>query len=111
MLDLSFLKMNEIGSCLILQILQFSFSNIFLALFSFSCLSALKPVCLSLSLSLSPFIRTSKINLGRAVAQAVSRWLPTEAARVRVRAEHVGYAVDNAILGQVFSPEYFGFPC
>jgi hypothetical protein len=46
---------------------------------------------------------------GRAVAQSVSRWLPTAAARVRVRAEHVGFAVDKAALGQVFS-EYFGFP-
>jgi hypothetical protein len=46
---------------------------------------------------------------GRAVAKAVNRWLPT-AARVRVRAEHVGFVVDKAALGQVFS-EYFGFPC
>jgi hypothetical protein len=28
---------------------------------------------------------------GRAVAQAVSRWFPTAAARVRVRAEHKGW--------------------
>jgi hypothetical protein len=48
--------------------------------------------------------------IGRAVAQAVSRWLPTATAQVRVRAEHVGFAVDKAALGQVFS-EYFGFPC
>jgi hypothetical protein len=46
---------------------------------------------------------------GRAVAQAVSRWLPTAAARVRVRAA-CGICVDKAALGQVFS-EYFGFPC
>jgi hypothetical protein len=32
------------------------------------------------------------------------------AARVRVRAGHVGFVVDKAALGQVFS-EYFGFPC
>jgi hypothetical protein len=44
-----------------------------------------------------------------AVAQAVSCWLPTAAARVRVRAEHVGFVVDKAAMGQVFS-EYFGFP-
>jgi hypothetical protein len=31
------------------------------------------------------------------------------AARVRVRAEHVGFVVDKAALEQVFS-EYFGFP-
>jgi hypothetical protein len=47
---------------------------------------------------------------GRAIAQAVSRWLPTAVARVRVRAEHVGFVVDKVVLGQAFS-EYFGFPC
>jgi hypothetical protein len=46
---------------------------------------------------------------GRTVAQAVSRWFPTAAALVRVRAEHVGFVVDKAALGQVFS-DYFGFP-
>jgi hypothetical protein len=45
----------------------------------------------------------------RAVAHAVRRWLPTAAAWVRVRAEHVGFVVDKGALGQVFS-EYFGFP-
>jgi hypothetical protein len=30
-----------------------------------------------------------KMNFGHAVAQAVSRWLPTAAAWVRVREEHV----------------------
>jgi hypothetical protein len=45
---------------------------------------------------------------GRAIAEAVSRWLPTAAAPVRVRAEHVGFVVDKVALGQVFS-EYFGF--
>jgi hypothetical protein len=39
-----------------------------------------------------------------------SRWLPTAAAWVRARAEHVGFVVDKAALGQVFS-EYFGFLC
>jgi hypothetical protein len=47
---------------------------------------------------------------GHAIAQAVSRWLPTAAARVRVRSGHVGFVVDKVALGQVFS-EYFGFPC
>jgi hypothetical protein len=42
---------------------------------------------------------------GRAIAQAVSRWLPTAAARVQV-----GFVVDKVALEQVFS-EYFGFPC
>jgi hypothetical protein len=40
----------------------------------------------------------------RAIAQAVSRWLPTAAAR------HVGFVVDKVALGQEVS-EYFGFPC
>jgi hypothetical protein len=48
--------------------------------------------------------------VGRTLAQAVTRWLLTAAARVRVRAEHVGFVVDRVVLGQVFS-EYFGFPC
>jgi hypothetical protein len=43
---------------------------------------------------------------GRAIAQAVSRWLPTAAARVPSR----GFVVGKVALGQVFS-EYFGFPC
>jgi hypothetical protein len=45
-----------------------------------------------------------------AIAQAVSRWLPTAAAWVRARFAHVGFVVDRVALGQVFS-EYFGFPC
>jgi hypothetical protein len=36
----------------------------------------------------------SQVTCCSAVAQAVSRWLPTAAARVRVRAEHVGFVVD-----------------
>jgi hypothetical protein len=47
--------------------------------------------------------------IGRAIAQVVSRWLPTAVVRVRVRAEHVGFVVDKVALGQVFS-EYFVFP-
>jgi hypothetical protein len=50
--------------------------------------------------------RNTELQKGRAVAQAVRRWLPTAAARVRVRARYV----DKAALGQAFS-EYFGFPC
>jgi hypothetical protein len=46
---------------------------------------------------------------GRAIAQAVSPWLPTAAARVRARSGHVGFVVEKVALGQVFS-EYFGFP-
>jgi hypothetical protein len=47
--------------------------------------------------------------IGPAVAQAVCRWLPTTAVRVRVPAEHVGFVLDKAARGQVFS-EYFGSP-
>jgi hypothetical protein len=43
-------------------------------------------------------------------SQAVSRWLPTAAARVQARVSQVGYVVDKIALGQVF-PEYLGFPC
>jgi hypothetical protein len=44
--------------------------------------------------------------LGRATAQAVSRWLPARFAS----GQYVGFVVDKAALGQVLS-EYFGFPC
>jgi hypothetical protein len=47
---------------------------------------------------------------GRAVAEAVSRWLPTAAARISVRAENVGFVANKVALEQVFS-ECFGFPC
>jgi hypothetical protein len=47
---------------------------------------------------------------GRAIAQAVSRWLLTAAARVRARVWQVGFVVDKVALGQVFS-EYLSFPC
>jgi hypothetical protein len=47
---------------------------------------------------------------GRAVAQVISRWLPTAAARGRARSGHVKFVVDKVVPGQVFS-EYFGFPC
>jgi hypothetical protein len=55
-------------------------------------------------------IQITSAIFGHAVAQAVSRWLPTAAARVRVRAEHVGSVVDKAAMGYDFS-ECFGFPC
>jgi hypothetical protein len=48
-------------------------------------------------------------DLGRAIAEAVSRWLPTAAAWVRPRVWKVGFVVDKVASGQVFS-EYFGFP-
>jgi hypothetical protein len=49
--------------------------------------------------------------VGRARAQAVSRWLPTSAARVQTLkpwSSHVGFVVDKVVLGQDFS-QYFGF--
>jgi hypothetical protein len=46
----------------------------------------------------------------RAIAEAVSRWLPTAAARARARVWQVGFVVDKKVPWQVFS-EYFGFPC
>jgi hypothetical protein len=54
--------------------------------------------------------RTYAEKKDRAVAQAVSCWLPTAAGRVRVRAQLVGFVKDEVVLGQVFS-EYFGSPC
>jgi hypothetical protein len=50
--------------------------------------------------------------VGRAIAQVVSRRLPTAAARVRAqsRSGNVGFVVNKVALGQV-SSEYFGFPC
>jgi hypothetical protein len=45
-----------------------------------------------------------------AITEAVSRWLPTAAARVRARVWQVECVVDNVASGQTFS-EYFGFPC
>jgi hypothetical protein len=51
-----------------------------------------------------------KFIIGRAIAEAVSRWLPIAEARVRARVCQVGFVLDKMALGQVFS-EYFGFPC
>jgi hypothetical protein len=54
----------------------------------------------------SKYNNTEKIHynlqyvLGCAVAQAVSRWLPTAAARVCVRAACEGFVVDKAALGR-----------
>jgi hypothetical protein len=39
-------------------------------------------------------------SVGRAIAQAVSRWLPTAAARVRARSGHVRFVVDQVALGR-----------
>jgi hypothetical protein len=45
----------------------------------------------------------------RALAEAVSRWLPTATAQVRDRVWQVGFVVEKVASGQVFS-EYFGYP-
>jgi hypothetical protein len=45
----------------------------------------------------------------RAMAEAVSRWLPTAAAWFRARVSKVGFVVDKVASRQDFS-EYFGFP-
>jgi hypothetical protein len=50
------------------------------------------------------------LSIGGAIAEAVSRWLPTAAARVRARVWQVEFVVDKMASGQVFS-EYFGFNC
>jgi hypothetical protein len=48
---------------------------------------------------------------GRAIAQAVSRWLRTAAVRgSSPDLVMCDFVVDKVALGQVFS-EYFGFPC
>jgi hypothetical protein len=44
------------------------------------------------------------------MAQAVSHWLPTVAARVRAQSGHVEFVLDKVALGQIFS-KYFGFSC
>jgi hypothetical protein len=50
-------------------------------------------------------------NYGRAIVQAVSRWLPTAAVRGSSPDLVIwDFVVDKVALGQVFS-EYFGFPC
>jgi hypothetical protein len=48
-------------------------------------------------------------NWGSAIAQALSHWLPTAAARVHVQAA-CGACGGQSGIGQVFS-KYFGFPC
>jgi hypothetical protein len=52
---------------------------------------------------------SSSSGSGSAIAETVSRWLPTAADRVRARVCQVGFVVDKVASGQDFS-EYFGFP-
>jgi hypothetical protein len=54
--------------------------------------------------------KTNTTQISRAIAQEVSRWLPTAAAGFAPGPGQVGFVVDKLTLGQVFS-EYFGFPC
>jgi hypothetical protein len=60
--------------------------------------------------SISLFVAQLMEQMGRAIAQAISRRLPTAAARLRGLCSHVSFVMDKVTLGQVFS-EYFGFPC
>jgi hypothetical protein len=53
-------------------------------------------------------VDTCKSANGRAIAEAVSRWLPTAAAQVQSRVWSSGICGDKVAPGQVFS-EYFGF--
>jgi hypothetical protein len=48
---------------------------------------------------------------GRAIAHAVSRRLPTTAARVRGQVMSCGICGGQSDTGAGFPPEYFGFPC
>jgi hypothetical protein len=41
--------------------------------------------------------------MGRAIAEAVSRWLPTVAAQIHAQVWQVRFVVDKVVLGQVFS--------
>jgi hypothetical protein len=52
----------------------------------------------------------ARSRVGRAMAQAVSRWPLTAEARVRARVNPCGICGGESGTGQVFS-EYFGFPC
>jgi hypothetical protein len=49
------------------------------------------------------------VGLGRAVAQRLVAGFPPQRPGF-ASGQHVGFVVDKAALGQVFS-EYFGFPC
>jgi hypothetical protein len=65
--------------------------------------------------SIIPDIKSAEMQFvtglkGRAISEAVSRWLPTAAAQVRARFWQVGFVVDKVASRQIFY-EYFGFPC
>jgi hypothetical protein len=72
--------------------------------------SAFLNVCILFN-SVFKSVRPSLSNsLGCTVAEAVSHWLSTMAARVRAWVLQVGFVVDKVEVGQVFS-KYFGFHC
>jgi hypothetical protein len=48
--------------------------------------------------------------IGRAIAQAVSLWLPPRRPGIEPSLRHVGFVVEKVALEKVFS-EDFGFPC
>jgi hypothetical protein len=48
--------------------------------------------------------------IGRAIAEAVSRWLPIAVPGIRAWVWQVGFVVDKVVSGQIFS-KYFGFHC
>jgi hypothetical protein len=62
-------------------------------------------------ITIVPFHNLSNLHtlLGRAVAQRLDAGCPPRRPRFAY-GQHVGFVVDKAALGQVFS-EYFGFPC
>jgi hypothetical protein len=61
------------------------------------------------SASLYPFKTLIKSKIGRAVAQRLDAGFPPRRPGFAY-GQYVGFVVDKAPLGQVFS-EYFGFPC
>jgi hypothetical protein len=67
------------------------------------CFHSRAAVCMSMTHCV--FFSASNVTTVYAIAEAVSRWLPTAEAWVW----QVGFVVDKVASGQVFS-EYFGFP-
>jgi hypothetical protein len=54
-------------------------------------------------LNRNPYFSYVYAKRGRAIAEAVSRWLPTAEARVRAQVWQVGFTVDKVASGQFFS--------
>jgi hypothetical protein len=55
-------------------------------------------------------VKLVSVMLGRAIDQAVSRWLPPRRAGFEPEYGQVGFVVDKVALGQAFS-EYFDVSC